>query len=181
MRGDRYTKREYELMFTLDVAAYVNEHNLQAGPDDQINTDAEWIGRWKSAYELEKWRAAHTLAEINADVHRGSADASPETTAWWIENMSLHEIEEAILHALDLQAELDLIRRETNAIKANRDAKAAAAAEALRMERVFLGLEQPRAGDSLPEWLRLEIEAEDLGWQPRAGGTRRRKSGKQNP
>ena len=92
--------------------------------------------------------------------------------------MSLHEIEEAILHALDLQAELDLIRRETKAIKANRDAKAAAAAESLRMERVFLGFEPPQAGDNLPEWLRLEIEAEDLGWQPRPGEARRRKSGK---
>ena len=180
MQKDKYTQREYDLMFTLDVPAYVRKHNQSASPDNQISGDPDWLRQWDSAYELEKWRAAHLLAEINSRVNPPSRIPGEGNIKWWVENLTLSEIEESILHAEDLFAEMEMIREELARNKETRDAAAQEIAERLRMERVFLGLEPPRDDDNLPEWIRLEIEAEDLGWQAKTGDSRRRKNGKQS-
>ena len=163
----QYTKYEWDLMFTFDMAAYVRQRNADSLPTDQLPEDPEWLSRWTSAYHLEKDLAAERLAAV---LTRNDPNSVKRT----YEHLTLAQVEKAINCALDLQAEMEHLRAEEEEKRAERAAETAAAENAARLERVELGVEDPRPGDYVEEWVRLEIVAEQLGWGDNASYAPRR-------
>lgn len=162
-KHEKYTQREYALMFTFNVGEYVREHNATCLPGDKLPTDTEWILRWESAYHLEHHRAVARLRNVYKQVngHEMPTGHCNDKTLAGIQNAIQAELEHAIT--------LEYLETETAERQALIAAAEAEAAERARIERVLLGIEQPRKGDSLPDWAEHELIAEKNGW---GGNTR---------